>query len=92
MRRAFWAGGARGASPGAEMAGACVPVPASAPPPGPGSFVLIRRGDEWDEVLVAHAEDNSDVWLSRTTTPNGGAFMRTAVRLAPGRFSVPFGP
>lgn len=52
-----------------------------------GCFVLVARGNEWDEVLlVAHFEGSE--WLGYTTTPDGSRFMWTLLKLTLGNFRV----
>lgn len=52
-----------------------------------GCFVLVARGDEWDEVLlVAHFEGSE--WLGYTTTPDGSRFMWTLLKLTLGNFRI----
>ena len=52
-----------------------------------GCFVLVARGDEWDEVLlVAHFEGSE--WLGYTTTPDGSRFMWTLRKLTLGNFRI----
>eukprot|EP00435_Cladocopium_sp_Y103_P062484 s896_g24.t1 len=46
-------------------AGAAVPLPV-------GTFVLVSRPPEWDEVMIAGFSDDHTVALTRTTTPDGG--------------------
>lgn len=52
-----------------------------------GSFVLISRADEWDEVLlVTHGEGSE--WLCYSTSVDGGRFIWTIFRMTLGNFRV----
>jgi hypothetical protein len=50
-----------------------------------GCFVLIARGNEWDEVLLVSQHEGSE-WLCYTTTPDGSRFMWSLLKMTLGNF------
>lgn len=58
------------------MAGAAgvVPLP-------PGTFVLVSRPPEWDEVMMMGFSDDGSVSLCRTTSPDGGSWIWCLVQV-----------
>ena len=50
-----------------------------------GCFVLIARGNEWDEVLLISQHEGSE-WLCYTTTPDGSRFMWSLMKMTLGNF------
>lgn len=56
---------------------------------GPGAFVLLKRGDEYEEVLLAAPQGPGGTWIARTTTEDGSRFAWVVVHLRLGAFLVP---
>lgn len=54
----------------------------------PGSFVLISRPPDWDEIWVAGYTDKQDI-IGRTTAPDGSDWIWCLVRPAPNATSAP---
>ena len=48
-------------------------------------FVIIARGNEWDEVLLVSQHEGSE-WLCYTTTPDGSRFMWSLLKMTLGNF------
>lgn len=56
---------------------------------GPGALVLLRRGEEYEEVLLAAPQGAGGTWVARTTSEDGSRFSWVLVRLRLGAFWVP---
>ena len=74
----------RSASRPLEQAGAFTQRPRSM---DPGTFIVVRRGGEWDELMLVH-QLNASEWMGYTVTAEVDRFMWTAVRLTLGQFRL----
>ena len=90
LRGAGGVGLLAGGAPMAGAVGAAAVVAVPAPPVvGGGSFVLLRRGGECDEVLLVARVPGSEAWVARTTDVEGANFVWVAVKLNLGQFALP---